>query len=501
MDIQKLFDENYIDLNEVCDSILDGVVISGAQKNFIFWNHAAKKILADGPDETDPQEWARRYRLYDRHGEKFLSYDQLPMVKALNGEEFYDYRIVTKNLMHPNGIVLSVNGKPIRSGNALVAGITTFRDVTAQVSQETRINNERNFYEGLLDLMPGIVFIKNVDGKFIYGNKHFRELLGTDSVIGKATDDYLVKKMVDEIKRHDDLVKKTLKAHEFVEVIYWENGEQSTFRTIRFPYVSPDGELKGVCAVAQDITKEIENQALIDEERSRSAEISKLASIGILSAEIAHEIKNPLMIMQSAADVIQLALTDDEIDKDLIRQKLSVLNDTISRMNKVSSSLNVLSRDASQEQGSSFTVRELTEDVRSLCMFKTRKMKMELTIIESADLDLILHNNRVQLSEVLLNLVMNALDAVEDVTSPEVEIKCVRSGECVLIKISDNGKGVDPSIRDKIFEPFFTTKPANKGTGLGLSISKKIVDKNHGELSYEDHGNKHFFVLKMPIGK
>lgn len=499
MNIEEIFSKNFINLEEICDSILDGVVIASAQKHFLFWNHAAQQILNDKPDNTEHQDWARRYKLFDLKTEKYLEYDQLPMVKALNGEEFYDYRILTKNGLHPEGIVLSVNGKPIRSGNALVAGITTFRDITHQYNQEKKINQERNFYEGLLDLMPGIVFIKDLEGKFIYGNKHFHELLGTDSVMGKTTDDYLVKEMADQIHEHDSLVRTTMQSQIFREVIHWQDGRRSVFRTIRFPYITADGEFKGICAVAQDITKEIDSELIIQEERHRSAEISKLASIGILSAEIAHEIKNPLMILQSAADVMSVALKDEKIDRELIQQKIAVINDTIGRMNKVSSSLNVISRDASIEKKSSFSVKELFEDVQSLCLFRTRKMQVNLFVADTSDLDVVVETNRVQISEVLLNVVMNALDAVESVPHPEVEMSSRREGNTLFIRISDNGNGVDPELEDKIFEPFFTTKPVNKGTGLGLSISRKIVQKNDGELYYERKGSKHWFVLSLPL--
>ena len=497
MEINEIFDENYIDLETVYNSILDGVVIANPSKNFLFWNDAAKEILEDEPGNDDPKAWAKRYRLYDPVTENFLEYDKLPMIRALNGEEYTDYRVMTKNISHPDGIILSVNGKPLRSGNATIGGITTFRDITKQLKQEKVIKTERNFYEGILDLMPGIVFIKDLEGKFIYGNKSFHELLGTKSVIGKSSDDYLIKTMAQEVYTHDKMVLGAGHAMEFEEKIFWHDGSKSTFRTTRFPYYSVEGDLIGVCAVAKDITKEIEANELLEKERDRSAQVSKLAAIGILSAEIAHEIKNPLTILQTTSDLLNFVMSEKEIDRKLVKEKLNVFNETIARMNKVASSLGNLSRDATLEKDSIFVIKDMLEEVKSLCSFKTRKLQLDVAI--RGDDDLKMTSNRIQISEVLLNLLMNALDAVEKVRNPEVRVSFEQVQNDVVFKIFDNGSGVSEELREKIFEPFFTTKGFLSGTGLGLSISKKIVDKYNGELFYKDSEEGHCFVLKLPL--
>lgn len=498
MDIKEIFEKNYVDLNALCDSIVEGVVIANPSRSFLYWNKSAKLILENEPDNEDPSNWAFKYRLFDPLTEDYLSFEKLPMIMALNGEEFSDYRIMTKTITHPEGVILSVNGKPLRSGNATIGAITTFRDITKQISQERANENEKRFYERILDLIPGIVFIKDLSGKFIYGNKNFHELLGTESVIGKTSDTYLVKTMADKVYAHDKEVLTSGHAQDFEEIIHWNDGSKSIFRTTRFPYVQDNGEVKGVCAVAKDITKELQASAALEEERNRLTQVSKLAAIGVLSAEIAHEIKNPLTIIQMANDVLQSEINEQDMNKDLVREKIKVINEAIDRMNKVVCSLGTVSRNGDSDGHTSYVIGEMLEEVVSLCSSKTQKLKINIDIKKSEVLASKMTANRVQISEVLLNVIMNALDAVENEIRPEVTVGVFKEQNYYIFKVWDNGPGVPEDIRMKIFEPFYTTKKLHHGTGLGLSIAKKIVEKHNGDLSYEDTRDGHCFVIRIP---
>lgn len=499
MNLEDILSENYIGLDEVFNSVVDGVIIANASRTFLYWNAAARKMLGDVPEGTDPNEFAKRFSIFDEKTGFYLPWDQRPMVRALNGEEYNDFRVVLKNADHPEGLVFSVNGKPIRSGSATVAGITTFRDVTGQVKLERLIASEKNFYERILNLMPGLVFMKDLEGKYIFANKSFLEFVEMESIVGKFSSEILDEQTVKELAHRNEFVLKSGVAHDFEEVIVLKNHTRKVIRSTRFPYFTSSGSLLGVCVVAKDVTRDIETEKIIEEERDRSSRISKQAAIGMLSAEIAHEFKNPLTILQTSLDVIRMALKDEKPDRNIINKKMDVINGTVSRMNKVAGSLGVLSRDSSNEEYSTFIVRDMLDDVKSLMMFRTKTMKMDIMIEESPSLDELMTANRVQISEVFLNILMNALDAVEGLPRPEVHVTCTKKGHRVIIKVFDNGKGVPEEIREKIFQPFFTTKPVTKGTGLGLSISKKIIEHHHGEMTYESKNNVHSFSVKLPL--
>lgn len=486
-------------LETICRSIVDAVVIADASKNFVFWNDSARQLLATGPDDVDPEVWARHFRLYYVNTEENLKYEDLPMIRALAGETYSDFRVMTKNPNHPDGIILSVNGKPIMEKGQIVGAFTTFRDITESVKAENKTSFERAFFLNVLDLLPNIVCIKDLKGHFIFTNKTFLEFVGVprEAVFGKTMDAFLAPEVALKIKANEARVIKEQKALDFEETIIL-NGKKSIFMSTRFPFFDEKGVMTGVCGVMKDVTKELNAKMEIEQERNKTAHISKLAAIGILAAEIAHEIKNPLTIMRTNNDVIRYALKDEKIDFPFVNMKMNTQNDTIDRMDRVASSLSNLSKDASRELPMKFFLEELLEDVGGLISFRTRKMGIEIEISSECGKTELLAN-RVQLSEVVLNLVVNALDATEHISNPKVSIHCKKTSGVVMIRVYDNGPGVDEEIRNKIFEPFYTTKDLEKGTGLGLSISKKIVQQHKGDIYYDIDELGHCFVVCLPF--
>lgn len=498
MDLNQILSQSDSPLNIICSSIVDAVVIADTKRNFVYWNDSAKRILSAGPADVDPKVWAEHFKLYYIDSDIPLRYEDLPMVKALNGETYSEYKLMTKNELHPNGIIVSVNGKPIIHQGVLVGALTTFRDVTTEYRLQNQIDKERAFFQSVLDLLPSLVCIKNLDGKFIYANKSLREFVHM-TLVGKGLDDFLPFYSSEAIKQNEESVLETGSVQEFEETIHWE-GKKWIFMATRFPFRDSNGAIIGTCGVLKDMTRELNSKLELEQERNKTAHISKLAAIGILAAEIAHEIKNPLTIMRTNNDVIRYALREDEIDRSFLEMKMNTQDDTIDRMDKVASSLGMLSKDASRECPVKFKLGELLDDVSSLISFRTRKMGIAIEI-DSECAKTTIEANRVQISEVLLNLVVNALDAVEGTAKPSISISCKNLAEYVEIRVFDNGPGVEKEIVQKIFEPFFTTKDISRGTGLGLSISKKIMMQHQGDLYYEANDSGHCFVVCLPYTK
>lgn len=493
--IFEILSEKRIAGETVFDMILDGVVIADSSKQFLYWNKAAKDILSDGPDDTDPSGWATRYKLFKIGTGNYLTYDELPMVKALNGEEFYDYRVLCKNSRNPEGIIVSVNGNPIRSGEATVGGITTFRDITEQVKLENLLNSERNLYRSILDMLPGIVFIKDLEGNYIYGNQGFHTLLKTNNILGKKTSDYLNREMTAMINKHDHLVLSTGKGHTFEEKIYWDAKKYSIFHTVRFPFRDDTGKIIGVCAVSVDISEEIELRKLQQQERDRLIHFSKLASIGVLAGEIAHEIKNPLTILKGNCMIIQSLLAENNVDGKMVGQHLETADRTITKMDQLVKSLTLLSRDSAREDFSEFQFVDLMDDVKSLCLLHRRKVQFDFSESEKGFETTVLRGNRIQISEVLLNVIAHTIESMKDTSEPQVKVTSKMEGDMLWVRVYDNGPGVPPGQEEKIFEPFYIS-PDN--STLGLSVSRRIMVQHHGELLYEIDKHRHCFIVKLP---
>lgn len=500
MDLRKLLNDSGSPLETICSSIVDAVVVADSNRNFVYWNESARQLLATGPDDVEPEVWAKHFKLYYVDTDTFIEkIEDLPMIMALNGKTYSDYRVMTKNEHYPDGIILSVNGKPILNDGQIVGALTTFRDVTAEVRLDDQLKKERAFFRSVIDLMPSMVCIKDLEGKFIYVNNSFEDLSGYKNLIGMKMEQFLSPETVERIKSNEKLVLETKTAHEFEEVIYWKDNRKMIFHATRFPYKDANGRIIGICGVLREVTKELETKMEIEQERNKTSHISKLAAIGILAAEIAHEIKNPLTIMRTNNDVIRYALDEEEIDRAFVKKKMAVQNETIDRMDKVAGSLSMLSKDTASEVPVIFKLSDLLDDIKSLTSYRTRKMGIEIEVTHAHCAHVSLNANRVQISEVLLNVIMNALDAIEHKSNPKISIYCEVKNEDILIKVFDNGPGVDSVILNKIFEPFFTTKDFLKGTGLGLSISKKIVLQHRGNIYYDVSDKGHAFVIQLPM--
>ena len=109
------------------------------------------------------------------------------------------------------------------------------------------------------------------------------------------------------------------------------------------------------------------------------------------------------------------------------------------------------------------------------------------------------HCKHIQISQVLLNLLMNSVQAIESLKIKWIEIKAQKKGEEIIFDVIDSGEGIAEEIVDNIFQPFFTSKGVGKVTGLGMSVSKQIAESHHGKLIYQELNGHTCFQLSLPI--
>jgi PAS domain S-box-containing protein len=498
-DLYQLLIDKMVPGHVFFDSVPDGIVLADIGKKFYYWNKAAKEILEnESHPEVDPKEWAQHYRLYHVNSSTLLAYEELPMVMSLSGKSYSDYRISTRVTPDSPEKILSVYGRPIMYQDKIVGGITTFRDITIRVKLERAIEAERNLYQNILDLLPGIVFIKDSTGKYTYANKSFLRLLERNNILGKETKDFLPPDQAQKVEEHDRMVSITGRPQAFEEDILWPDGERSVFHTVRFPFILSES-VHGLCAVALDITKEREDQKKRDIEVSRIHQLSKLATIGMLASEIAHELQTPLTILGGYYHLLEQTLAEENLaNKKDIQAQLQATRETLNRMSGIIRSLNIMSKDAQTQRRQMNRVQDIVEDVQGILALKKKEDVITFSIDPEEIEKISLEVNKVQIEEVLLNVIVNALDAVEDVPRPKVLVHISKGAHELVIEITDNGPGIAPELRDKIFESFFTTKE-NRGTGLGLSISRKILHEHGGTIDYFESELLHGFRMTIPL--
>ena len=283
-------------------------------------------------------------------------------------------------------------------------------------------------------------------------------------------------------------------------------------------------EVQQLSAEKQQILS-TQNETLERQVEERTAELKasqnqliqseKLASLGELTAGIAHEIQNPLNFVNNFSEVSAELVEEmnQELDNGDINEAKEIANDLKQNLEKI----NLHGKRASsivkgmlEHSRTSTGIKELT-DINQLADEYLRLSFHGLRAKDNSfnsDFELIADKNlpKIELipqdiGRVFLNLINNAFWAVKTVTKPLVTVKTEQSDNQIIIKVIDNGQGMSEEVKAKIFQPFFTTKPTGQGTGLGLSLAYDIVTKGHGGTieceSTENEGTK--FTVKLPI--
>lgn len=264
--------------------------------------------------------------------------------------------------------------------------------------------------------------------------------------------------------------------------------------------------LKVLKVLGQRVAMEIERDntnAQILEQQVKLANNAKLATLGEMSAGIAHEINNPLTVILGHVNYSLNLLSKDtgRINFEKLREKQLKVKDMVDRIGRIIKSLKTISRDSEAIEIEPQSLKIIVEDSLSFCEQRFKAKGIEFVLDIEISNEVIIECNYVEISQVLINLFTNAIHAVENSSAKKyIELKVLeKNTSLVEIKIIDSGHGVPEDIKEKVFDPFFSTKPIGEGTGLGLSLSKSIIEKHGGKLQlFEVDGNT-CFSIELPI--
>lgn len=247
----------------------------------------------------------------------------------------------------------------------------------------------------------------------------------------------------------------------------------------------------------------------------------KMASLGELTAGIAHEIQNPLNFVNNFSDVNTELIEEakQEMVKGNLTEVEAILNDLKENEQKINhhgKRADGIVKSMLQHSQKSSGVKELT-DLNGLCdeylrlaYHGLRAKDKSFNANTKSEFDHQVGKINVvsnDLGRVILNLINNAFYAVDekkksgvDNYEPTVTVSTKRTGDDVIISVKDNGNGIPEAIKEKIFQPFFTTKPTGQGTGLGLSLAYDIIKAHGGELKVETkEGEGSEFIIQLPV--
>ncbi len=232
----------------------------------------------------------------------------------------------------------------------------------------------------------------------------------------------------------------------------------------------------------------------LKESQMRLIQAEKLSAFGQLSAGIAHEVKNPLT---SVMGYIQLARRLEKDDK--INEYMRIAENETMRCKQILDDLLKFAR-MDRHQKSDINICEVVSGTIKLISHQLMMKKIKLNYSVEKE-PIIVYGNANQLQQVLLNILLNAMQSIErkKIEDGEISVEEIREGGNVLISVKDNGEGISKENLGKIFEPFFTTKVDTGGTGLGLSISYGIIKEHNGDIRvFSEVGKGTEFIIVIP---
>ena len=390
---------------------------------------------------------------------------------------------------------------PVRDEEGAVTAATiSALDVTAQREAENKLNDQREFMESIMNAIPDILYVKDDHQCYLYGNDLFSKIIGKESgsYTGLRDDDIFPPDTPKTWAQNDRRVLRTSEAQEIEEEIIDASGKKRVMHSKRVPFRFQDGRTV-LISVMRDFSEKklLENELQVS--RARQEEASRLATLGETASGIAHQINNPLNVLVGVAELMKIKTEKDGF---IEREKLEDYCDRIikhsMRIAKIIKGLRSISRDASHDPMSEVSLKMLVDETLELChqQFHHRGIAIDLKLPQE---DILVEGRAAQLSQILLNLMNNARDAVEGDSQPTVHVQLLTEEGQGIIRVWDSGPGVPADLEKKIMNPFFTTKPAGKGTGLGLSISKAIATEHKGDLILNRKIAPSCFDLKIPL--
>lgn len=496
MDQSDKFTMDGISLSIALDFVSDGVLIIDQNFEVHFFNKAAREICGLLP-EGNYRQWPSNVGVFQKDRVSLYDPERLPIVRALRGESVADEHLFLFNDLIGKWKCVSCNTAPIKVRGEIVGAILSFRDITEILAKEAQSLVERESYHKILNSLPAFVYTKDLAGNLTFSNDFFKGFLQSPSG-SRSTPAIFMEPSQSSAQDLEVISSKRNVDREDVIPNALGNGTDLVLRTTRIPLVDQEGLVYGICGISFDVTEERERKKALEEERSKIATASKLAALGVLAAELGHEINNPLAIIRTGSWILRKIITSEDFQRTLALTKLDEIDNTIHRISDIVTSVKNLSRDSSQEKMQDHLLSDILRDVQSLCAPKFHPKGIELRLnTRNPILQRRIRCYRVQLSEVFINLLVNAADAVQ-APSQWIQLDIAEEGENLIFRVRDSGPGVPEEIERKIFTPFFSTKDIGKGTGLGLSISKEIMKRHGGDLVLNRNISNNCFEATLP---
>jgi len=393
-----------------------------------------------------------------------------------------------------------ISASPHHSADGELRGyLGTAINIEERKSVERELREVEARATTILNNAPAAIYVKDTQGRYLQANDRFVEVFGpAANAVGMTDQQLFGPNIANILERNDRRLLRSGVPTEDEETIQLR-GRSRTLLTARFPLYNISGEPYAVCGISTDITERKMTEAQL-------LHSSKMASIGSMSAGIAHELSQPLNIINLTVDDQIIGLDAGEYELPDVRTALDSVSQQCRRMAQTISHMSIFSRIDSSDHEPFDIGNTLKETVALLEKpFMAEGFSITMEIVDGGGFVI---GQRSQLEQVIINLLTNARDAMRESNADEhheirqIALTCVRhpSEPTIDIIVQDHGPGIPDDALAHIFDPFYTTKESGKGTGLGLAISMEIINAMAGMISAKNTPDGACFTINLPLG-
>ncbi|HWB00050.1 MAG TPA: response regulator [Pirellulales bacterium] len=501
-------------LESILNSMADGVAVCDDQGKFLSFNSAGRKILGLGPLDDPPDHWPDAYGLYKSDQVTPLPVEELPLVRALNGDPTDSFEIYVSRPDMDHAVWLSCTGRPlIDEMDRLVGGVVVFRDVTEARRAAEALRRAEVRYSLLVNSLPLTIWNKDLEGRFTFANDRLCEArqLALDDILGKTDFELHTFELATKYRHDDEHVISTGEVFQDVERYRRADGQEIYIQVFKAPIFDSQGRIIGTQGMSWDISTLKRTETALRQAREEAEAASRAKSAFL--ANMSHEIRTPMNgIIGMAELLLDTPMSSEQrayltIVRESADALLSVINDVLD-FSKIEAGRLELDRHP-------FRLRETLGDIMKLLGVRLRTPQIELVCHIAPDVPDALIGDAGRLRQVLVNLIGNAIkftergEIVVEVLNAERSLppgpSDVHPACCTLhFSVRDTGVGIAPEKQRPIFLPFeqadSSTTRKYGGTGLGLSISSKLVELMGGTLDVKSElgrGSTFYFASQF----